>query len=62
MNKLFDLDELIKNSGLPKTKVRALLKETRKEFPNDELLWELHVVRAIMHEKGLYSEQVAAQA
>jgi hypothetical protein len=60
MNKLFDLDELIRNSGLPKAKVRALLKETRKEFPDDELLWELHVVRALMHEKGL--ERVAAEA
>jgi hypothetical protein len=60
MNKLFDLDELIRNSGLPKAKVRTLLKETRKEFPDDELLWELHVVRALMHEKGL--QRVAAEA
>ena len=61
MNKLFDLDELAKNSGLPKAKVRVLLKEIRKEFPDDEFLWELHVFRAIMHEKNLYRQQVTAQ-
>lgn len=62
MNKLFDLDGLARNSGLPKARVRALLKEVRREFPDDELLWELHVVRAIMHEKGLHPPQLTTQA
>jgi hypothetical protein len=62
LGRLFDLEVLVKNSGLPKARVQALLSEIRKEFPDDELLRELHVVRAIMHEKGLYREQVAAQA
>jgi len=62
MNKLFDLDELMKNSGLPKAKVQALMKEIRREFPDDEMLRELHMLRAIMHEKSLFKEQVAAPA
>ncbi len=62
MSRLFDLDELVKNSGLPKARVRALLKEMKREFPDDKLLWELHVVRAIMHEKALQRQQLTAQA
>jgi len=62
MNKLFNLDELVKNSGLPKARVRVLLREIRNEFPDDELLRELHAVRAIMHEKNLHREQLTAQA
>jgi len=62
LGRLFDLEVLVKNSGLPKARVRALLSEIRREFPDDELPRELHVVRAIMHEKGLHREQVAAQA
>jgi hypothetical protein len=61
MNKLFNVDELVKNSGLPKARVQALLREIRNEFPDDELLRELHVVRAIMHEKDLYREQLTRQ-
>ncbi len=56
---MFDFDAMAKRSGLSKAKVRTILREVRKEFPDDELLWELHVVRAIMKE-GLYREQVAA--
>jgi len=58
---MFDLEALAKNLGLSRAKARALITEARKEFPEDELLFELHAVRAIMHEKGLYREQVTAQ-
>ena len=59
---MFDIERLAKDSGLPKARVQALLKETKTEFPDDDLLRELHVVRAIMHEKALYHEPVSAQA
>ena len=62
MNEIFDVEALARNSGLSKARLRALLKESRKEFPDDELLLELHVARAIMHEKSLYREQLTAQA
>ncbi|OFX15981.1 hypothetical protein A3K71_05935 [archaeon RBG_16_50_20] len=62
MNRIFDIESLLANSGLSKGKVRALTREVVKEFPGDELMQELHVVRAIMHEKGLRHEHVTAQA
>lgn len=62
MNDMFDLETLARNSGLSKAQFRSLLKQIRNEFPDDELLLELHVARAIMHEKGLYREQLATQA
>ena len=61
MGNLFDLEALARNVGLSRAKARALITEVRKEFPEDELLFELHVVRAIMHEKDLHREQVTAQ-
>lgn len=62
MNEIFDLETLARNSGLSKARLRSLFKEIRKEFPGDELLLELHMARAIMHEKGLYREQLTPQA
>lgn len=61
MSNMFDLDAVARNAGLSKAKVRALIREVRKEFPEDELLLELHVVRAMMHEKDLQPQQVTAQ-
>jgi len=58
---MFDLEALARNVGLSKAKARALITEVRKEFPEDELLFELHVVGAILHEKSLHREQVTAQ-
>jgi len=54
MGNMFDLEALARNVGLSRAKARALMTEVRKEFPEDELLFELHVVRAIMHEKDLH--------
>jgi hypothetical protein len=62
MKRLFDLEALAKKSGLPRSRLLSLLKEVRREFPDDELLLELHVARAIMREKRLYREQLTAQA
>ena len=61
MSNMFDLDAVARSAGLSKAKVRALIREVRKEFPEDELLLELHVVRAIMHEKDLQPQQVTAR-
>lgn len=61
MSNMFDLDAVARSAGLSKAKVRALIREVRKEFPEDELLLELHVVRAIMHEKDLQPQRVTAR-
>lgn len=61
MGKMFDIDALVRNAGLSRAQVRALVREVRREFPDDELLRELHVVRAIMHQKQLGREQITVK-
>lgn len=61
MGKMFDLEALARNVGLSRAKARVLATKARKEFPEDDLLFELHVVRAILHERSLHREQVTAQ-
>ena len=58
---MFDLEALARNVGLSRARARVLITEVRKEFPEDALLFELHVVRAMMHEKDVHREQVTAQ-
>jgi len=44
---LFDIKKAIKESGLSKKEVQRILKETKKEFPDDQMMYELHVIRAL---------------
>lgn len=44
---LFDIEKLLKNSKLSDKQKENLLKELREEFPQDEMLFELHLIRAI---------------
>ncbi len=42
---MFELEEIKKN--LPKSKVDLLIKQIREEFPEDEMMYELHLLRAL---------------
>ena len=44
---IFDIKKAIKESGLSKREVKHLLAEVKKEFPDDQLMYELHVIRAL---------------
>ena len=44
---MFNVNKLMKDSNLPKTKLYQLQMEVRKDYPNDSLLYELHMIRAL---------------
>jgi hypothetical protein len=59
MSQMFDIDRAIRESGLPKELVDDLVREVREEFPDEELMFELHVIRALQSEQAsrMSSEQ-----
>ena len=44
---MFDIQKAIKNSHLPKKEILHLQVEIKKEFPDDQMLYELHMIRAL---------------
>ena len=44
----FDYESVAKEAGIPPDKLDALLKLVRQEFPRDEMMTELHLLRACM--------------
>lgn len=44
---MFDVEGAIKESTLPAPKIDRLKRGIRKEFPNDEMMYELHLIRAL---------------
>lgn len=43
----FDYPKVAKEIRLSDTILRKIEKEVRKEFPNDKMMYELHVLRAV---------------
>lgn len=50
MGSYYDLDRAIQEAALPPDTVQQTLEEIRAEFPDDEMMYELHVVRALQAE------------
>ncbi|MEW6368878.1 MAG: hypothetical protein AB1714_29975 [Acidobacteriota bacterium] len=44
----FDLDSAARDAGLEPERLKALCDSILREFPRDEMLYELHVLRACM--------------
>ena len=44
---IFDLERIRKESSLSSTELAQLEEEIRREFENDEMMFELHLMRAI---------------
>ncbi len=47
MKKMFDVERFAKELGLSKKELYEIWKQVREEFPNDQLMQELHIIRAI---------------
>ena len=43
----FDIDRLLSSLNLPEKELDLLKKTIRDEFPNDDMLYELHLLRAL---------------
>ena len=50
MSYLFDIDKAAKEASLSEEMYNQIKKEVHKEFPYSEMMYELHVLRAIKHE------------
>ena len=48
---LYDPKILLNNLNISDKEKENLVQEIKEEFPNDELLFELHLFRAIQHLK-----------
>ena len=44
----FDFEKLARDAGIPADKMEELCQSIRREFPRDEMMYELHVLRACM--------------
>ena len=44
----FDYETVAKEAGIPPGKLNELRKIVRQEFPQDEMMYELHLLRACM--------------
>lgn len=44
---MFDLEKIKRESGLPTAELTQIEEEIRREFEGDEMMFELHLIRAI---------------
>ena len=51
MKTIFAIERLARESGLSKRELSEISKRVREEFPNDQLMRELHLIRAIKASK-----------
>ena len=54
MTRVFDIDRAVQESGLPAETVAHILEEVRQEFPEEELMYELHIIRALEAEAAVH--------
>jgi hypothetical protein len=50
MGTYYDLERAIQEAALPADTIQQILEEVRAEFADDEMMYELHVVRALQAE------------
>lgn len=48
---LYNINSLLEDLKLSKEEKEKLIKEVRDEFPDDEMLFELHLYRIVQHLK-----------
>jgi len=42
----FDYEQTAREAGIPEQDLAAIVQAMRREFPDDDMMWELHVLRA----------------
>jgi len=47
MDTIFNYQSVAEKYGIPNSIVKEIVRETRKEIPNDNLIMELHIMRAL---------------
>ena len=49
---MFDINKAVKDSGLSKAEIVHLGREIKKDYPHDQMLYELHMIRALKTHAG----------
>ena len=44
---LYDIDTAFKKSGLSPKEIEKIQQDVRNEFPNDDMMYELHIIRIL---------------
>ncbi len=50
----FNAQELARKHNIKQKILDKLIKEVKQEFPDDEMMFELHLIRAIHRESGKF--------
>ncbi|MGI9862886.1 hypothetical protein SDD30_16025 [Moorella naiadis] len=58
----FDVEKVVKSTGINAADFDRLAKAVRQEFPDDEMMFELHLMRAIKAESKTDSLQASTMA
>ena len=48
----FDAQKFAREHGIAPEILNKMIEEIRREFPDDEMMFELHLIRVILHESG----------
>ncbi len=52
---MYDIETAFRKSGLSANEIEKIKQEVRTEFPNDEMMYELHIIRILKAiEKGYW--------
>ena len=51
---MYDIETAFKNSGLSAQEIEKIKREVRNEFPNDDMMYELHIIRILKAVKKGY--------
>ena len=44
---MYDIETAFKRSGLSPEEIKRIKQDVRSEFPNDEMMYELHIIRIL---------------
>ena len=55
--KYFDYQKVAGEIGIPDVLMKQIEKEIKKEFPNDRMMYELHVLRALRSKYWLIKQE-----
>lgn len=44
---MLDIEKILKEKGLTQQQINLIKAEVRREFPNDEMMYELHLIRLV---------------
>ena len=56
--KYFDYQKVAGAMGIPDVLIKQIEKEIKKEFPNDRMMYELHVLRALRSKYWLKKQKI----